>query len=167
MTMAPRAGSATVKGVRGRIVAAVVWIRRPELGLLGQGIRYAIAGATVASVSLAGTIVLAEGAGFAYEVAFAIAYSAAVVTHFILQRYFVWSHHEEYALPLHLQLVRYLPIAATNYGIVAGALALLPHALHTSSLHVYLVSTVSMTAISFLLFRTSVFHAQGGAEESG
>jgi len=83
-----------------------------------------------------------------------------VLTHFTLQRYFVWSHHEEFALPLHFQIVRYLPIAAFNYGVVAIAIAILPHALHTQSRVVYLASTLSMTAISFALFRTSVFHAQ-------
>jgi putative flippase GtrA len=165
MSAAP--GAAAPKSVRGRIAAAYVWIRRPELGLLGQGIRYAIAGATVASVSLTGTIVLAEGVGLAYEAAFGIAYSAAVVTHFSLQRYFVWSHHEEFALPLHHQLVRYLPIALTNYGVVAIALAVLPHALHTSSLSVYLVAVLTMTALSFLLFRTNVFHPQKSSEERG
>ena len=145
----------------------MVWVRQPELGLLGQGIRYAIAGATVAFVSITGTLVIAEGVGLAYEAAFGIAYSAAVVTHFTLQRYFVWSHHEEFALPLRYQLVRYLPIALLNYGVVAIALLVLPHALHAPSGVIYLASTLSMTSISFLLFRTRVFHAQEAAEGPG
>lgn len=162
----PKPPAPTPRGVIGRINAAFVWIRRPELGLLGQGIRYAIAGATVAFVSIVGTLVLAEGAGLAYEAAFAIAYAAAVVTHFTLQRYFVWSHHEEYALPLHLQLVRYLPIAAVNYGAVAIAIAVLPHALHVRTGEAYIGATLSMTVISFLLFRTTVFHAEDSPEEN-
>jgi putative flippase GtrA len=146
--------------MRRLITAAVGWIRRPELGVLGQGIRFAIAGATVAVVALTGTIVLAEGFGLTYEAAFGIAYTAAVATHFSLQRYFVWSHHTEFALPLQLQLVRYLPIALANYGVVATALEVLPRALHASSLDVYLIATFAMTALSFILFRTSVFHAK-------
>jgi len=153
-------GPASQRGLREKVVAAIAWIRRPELGLRGQAIRYALAGATVAFVSITGTLVLAEAVGLAYEAAFGIAYAAAVVTHFTLQRYFVWSHHEDFALPLHFQIVRYLPIAAFNYGVVAVAIAILPHALHTQSRVVYLASTVSMTAISFVLFRSSVFHAQ-------
>jgi putative flippase GtrA len=160
-------GAAAARSVRRYITSAIVWIRRPELGVLGQGIRYAIAGATVALVSLTGTIVLAEGAGLAYEAAFAIAYTAAVVTHFSLQRYFVWSHHEKFALALHHQLMRYLPITLANYGVVALALAVLPHALHVSSLPVYLVATALITVASFLLLRANVFHPQRSSEESG
>jgi putative flippase GtrA len=159
-------GAAAAKGVRWWITAAIVWIRRPELGVLGQGIRYAIAGMTVACVSMTGTIVLAEVVGLAYEAAFAIAYTTALVTHFSLQRYFVWSHHEAFALLLHLQLVRYLPIALANYGVVAIALAVLPGALGVASLPVYVIATLSVTVLSFLLLRTSVFHAQQSGGEA-
>jgi putative flippase GtrA len=153
--------------MRGQITAALVWIRRPEHGLLGQGIRYGIAGATVALVSLGGTIGLAEGVGLPYEAAFGIAFTTAVITHFSLQRYFVWSHHEDFALPVHLQVARYLPIALANYGLVAIALAVLPRALDVSSLPVFLTATLLTTLLCFLLFRTSVFHAQPGSGESG
>jgi putative flippase GtrA len=165
--MAPPKPPQPATGVRGRVTAAVVWIRQPELGLLGQGLRYAIAGATVAFVSIAGTLSLGEGAGLSYAVAFSCAYAVAVVVHFTLQRYFVWSHHEEYALPLHLQLVRYLPIAAVNYGVVEVAILVLPHALHIPERDVYLGMTVLMTVTSFLLFRTSVFHAQESTDGDG
>jgi putative flippase GtrA len=153
-------GSATPGSPRDRIVAAIVWLRRPELGTLGQGIRYALAGGTVALVSLTVTIVLAQGVGIAFEVSFVIGYTLAVITHFTLQRVFVWSHHEEFALPIHHQLGRYLPVALTNYGLVALAIAFLPHALGASTLVVYVSATALVTLCSFVILRSRVFHAE-------
>ena len=112
---------------RERLAAAVRWIRSPDLGVIGQGMRFALAGVTTAVVSLVTTITLAEGVGLAFEAAFAIGYAVAVTTHFTLQRVFVWMHREAFALPIHLQLVRYVPIALGNYGVVAVAIAVLPH----------------------------------------
>jgi putative flippase GtrA len=145
--------------IRERIVTTVAWVRSPELGLIGQGARYAAAGATVALVALATTITLAEGVGLPYEAAFAIGYSLAIATHFTLQRVFVWSHHEGFALPFHQQLVRYLPIALGNYGFVAAAIALLPQLLGVATLIVYLGATALATVVGFLLLRSRVFHA--------
>jgi putative flippase GtrA len=160
-------GTAASATPRQRIVAVIVWIRRPELGILGQGIRYGIAGATVALVSLGGTIALAQGFGLPFEAAFAIGYTLALITHFTLQRFFVWSHHEEFALPVHQQLVRYLPVALSNYGIVALAIAVLPRALGISSLVVYVVTLLLVTLLSFLILRSRVFHAEDGSEDAG
>jgi putative flippase GtrA len=140
-------------------------MRRPELGVLGQGIRYALAGATVALVSLTATIVLAQGFGLAFEAAFGVGYALALVTHFTLQRFFVWSHGEQFALPIHHQLGRYLPVALSNYGLVAVAIAVLPRALGTSSLLVYLAATGLVTALSFVIFRSRVFHAEDSSED--
>jgi putative flippase GtrA len=152
-------------GLRGRIVGAIRWIRRPELGLLGQGIRYAMVGATVALISLTGTLVLAEAVGLPYEAAFAISYAVAIVTHFTLQRLFVWVHHEGFALPIHHQLVRYLPLTLTNYAIVAVAIAVLPHALGIRTPIVYVGATVVITVASFLLLRHGIFHAPAQERE--
>lgn len=157
---------AQATSLRGRIVAAIAWIRRPELGLLGQGIRYAMVGATVAVMSLTGTIILAEVVGLPYELAFAISYTIAVTTHFTLQRLFVWVHHEGFALPIHRQLVRYLPVTLTNYGVVAAAIAVLPHLLGISTLIVYVGATVAITLVSFVLLRQRIFHAPSPEQTS-
>ena len=102
----------------------------------------------------------------AFETSYAIGYAVALATHFTLQRYFVWSHHEEFALPIHHQFVRYLPVALANYGLVALAIAVLPRALDTSSLLVYLAATAVVTLGSFLIFRGGVFHAEDAPEGS-
>ena len=149
---------------RERLAAAVAWIRSPDLGVIGQGMRFALAGVTTAVVSLVTTITLAEGVGLPFEAAFAIGYAIAVMTHFTLQRVFVWMHREAFALPIHLQLVRYVPIALSNYGVVALAIAILPRLLGVAALFVYLGATLVVTLVSFLLFRTRVFHADTPAE---
>ena len=115
---------------------------------------------------LTATVVLAKGFGLPFEAAFGIGYALALITHFTLQRFFVWSHHEEFALPIHHQLGRYLPVALSNYGLVALAIAVLPRALGTSSLVAYLAATAFMTVVSFLIFRSRVFHAEGPSEDS-
>jgi putative flippase GtrA len=141
------------------VLAAAAWIRSPELGLVGQGMRFAIAGATAALVSLGATITLSQGCTLPLEAAFAIGYATGLTAHFTLQRVFVWRHHAEFALSGQHQLARYLPIALTNYGVIALAIALLPRLLGVAPVAVYLVATGVVTTISFLLFRTRVFHA--------
>lgn len=158
--MIPAGKSTAFAKARCRLMAAVAWIRSPEFGLIGQGMRFAIAGMTASVVSLGLTITLAQGFGLPFEAAFAIGYTIAVMTHFTLQRVFVWTRHEEFALPVHHQLARYLPIAVCNYATVALAIALLPHLLHVAALVVYLGATAVVTVMSFLLFRTRVFHAE-------
>jgi putative flippase GtrA len=145
--------------------AAVARIRSPEFGVIGQGMRFVAAGGTAALISLAATITLAEVVGLPFEVAFVLGYSAAVSAHFTLQRVFVWRHHGEFALPIHQQLIRYVPIALTNYGVVALAIALLPNLLRVAPLPVYLAATAAMTVLSFLLLRTRVFHPDEVAGE--
>jgi putative flippase GtrA len=144
------------------LAAAIAWIRAPDADLIGLGMRFAITGVTVALVSLGATITLAQGVGLPFEAAFAIGYSIAIATHFTLQRVFVWTHHTGFALPLRHQIARYLPVALTNYALVALAIAVLPQLLHVASLVVYLGATAIVTVVSFLLFRAHVFHADLG-----
>lgn len=132
---------------------------------MGQGMRYTLTGATVAFVAVAVTIALAEGARLPYEAAYAIGYSVAIITHFSLQRWFVWAHHEGFALSIHHQLARYLPFALFNYGCVAAAIALVPHLLGVTTSAAYLGATVVMTILGFLVLRTRIFHSGRVADE--
>ncbi len=129
-------GSFTTGGARGLVHT----LKAPESGMLGQGVRFALSGGTVALVYLATTTVLAEVVGLPFQVALAIGFCVGLVVHFTLQRLFVWSHHEEFALPLSHQLGRYLAVAAAQYGVTAASTALLPHALGVSTEIVYLVT---------------------------
>jgi putative flippase GtrA len=134
--------------------------------LVGQGTRFALAGGTVALVYLAGTTVLAGVVGLPFEIALAIGFAIAIAVHFMLQRVFVWTHHEEFALPLGQQVGRYLATAAVQYGLTAASIAFLPSALGVSTEIVYLVTVAVVSSINFLIFRNGIFHARPAAKDA-
>lgn len=148
---------------------AIERIRSPDSGLFGQGVRFALAGSVVLGVYILMTLVLADVAHLAFQVALAIGFVTAVVTHFTLQRLFVWSHHEEFALRIHAQITRYVAMALVQYGLTAGATSLLPELLGLPTEVVYLTVAVLVTMANFFTFRTRVFHAaeQGPRAEHG
>jgi putative flippase GtrA len=147
---------------RGRVADLVLALKAPESGLLGQGVRFGLAGATVALVYLATTTILAEGVGLPFQAALAIGFCVGIIVHFTLQRVFVWAYHEEFALPLHHQLGRYLIVAAMQYGVTAASTGLLPSALGIPTELVYLATVAVVLSANFLLFRNGIFHAKAG-----
>ena len=62
------------------------------------------------------TTVLADIVGVHFQVALAIGYGVALMVQFTLYRVFVWTHNEDYALPMHHQAGRYLAAAGAGYG---------------------------------------------------
>jgi putative flippase GtrA len=129
-------------------------------GLLGQGLRYVMTGATVLLVYLLSTLVLSDVVGLPFQVALAIGFCLALALHFTLQRMFVWAQHDgEYALPFRHQVRRYLLVAGAQYGITAASVALLPAALGLPTEVVYVATVLLTASANFLLFRHSVFHA--------
>ena len=139
-------------------------LRTPDSGLLGQGVRFALAGSVVTVVYVGTTTLLAEVAGLRFEVALALGFGVALIVHFTLQRLFVWTHHEEFALPWHRQAGRYLVLAGAQYGVTAASNALLPEALGVSTELVYLATVVVVLSVNFLVFRHSIFHAKPATE---
>jgi putative flippase GtrA len=142
-------------------------LRAPDPGILRQGLRFALAGGTVALVYLTTTTVLAEVIGMPFQAALAIGSCVGLVVHFTLQRLFVWTHHEEFALPLHHQAGRYLALAAAQYGVTAASTSLLPSALGVSTEIVYLATVVVVLSVNFLVFRHRIFHAKPAVPENG
>lgn len=139
-------------------------LRGPGSGILRQGFRFALAGGTVALVYLTVTTLLAKVAGLPFQAALAIGFCIAIAVHFTLQRVFVWTHHEEFALPLHWQAGRYLAAAAVQYGVTAASIALLPSALGVSTELVYLATAAVVMSANFLVFRHGIFHAKPAAQ---
>jgi putative flippase GtrA len=140
-------------------------LRAPGPGVLRQGIRFGLAGGIVALVYLSVTTALAEVVGLPFQAALAIGFSVGLLVHFTLQRLFVWTHHEEFALPLHHQVGRYLMLSAAQYGVTAASTALLPAALDVSAEAVYLATVVVLVSTNFLVFRYGIFHAKAAAPE--
>ncbi len=140
-------------------------LRTPDSGILGQGVRYALAGGTVLVVYLTTTTVLADVFGVPFQAALAIGFSVGLMIHFTLQRFFVWTHHEEFALPLRHQVGRYLTFAGVQYGVTAASTSLLPSALNVSTEVVYLATVVVIVCTNFLVFRHRIFHAKPAVPE--
>jgi putative flippase GtrA len=146
--------------IRRRLIGAARHLLSPNSGILGQGMRFGLAGGTVALVYLATTTVLAEVVGMPFQLALGIGFCVGLVVHFTLQRVFVWTHHEEFALSFHQQLGRYLVIAAVQYGITAASTSLLPPVLGLPTEVVYLATVAVVVSTNFIVFRHGVFHAQ-------
>jgi putative flippase GtrA len=134
-------------------------IRSPEAGLIGQGFRFVLAGGTVAGVYLLTTLTLADLVGLPFQVSLAIGFGVALLVHFSLQRLFVWTHHEEFALPLHHQAGRYLLVAGSQYGLTVASTSLLPSLLGVPVEIVYVMTVAALTCTNFLVFRHGIFHA--------
>jgi putative flippase GtrA len=135
-------------------------LRSPDSGLVGQGVRFGIAGGTVALVYLVTTTILADVVGLPFQVALAIGFCVGIVVHFTLQRTFVWVHNEDFALPLRHQAGRYLVVSAIQYGLTAASTSLLPSALGVPTEVVYLATVAIIVSLNFVVFRHRIFHAR-------
>lgn len=136
-------------------------LRDPDSGLLGQGVRYAISGCIVATVYLGVTTLLADVVGLRFQIALAIGFCCGISVHFTLQRFFVWVHQEEFALPFRHQAGRYLLLSGAQYGLTAASTALLPGALGLPTELVYVATVAILVCTNFIVFRHGVFHARG------
>jgi putative flippase GtrA len=134
-------------------------LRSPESGVVGEGLRFAIAGGTVALIYLTTTTVLAEVFDVPFQLALIIGTITGLTAHFTLQRLFVWVHHEEFALSVHAQVGRYLLVAAVQYALTALSTSVLPGVLDLPVTAVYLATALSIAAMNFLVFRRRIFHA--------
>jgi putative flippase GtrA len=134
-------------------------VRSPRWGIYGQGFRFALSGAVVASVYATATTVLHEVCGLPFELALAIGYVVSAVVHYTLQRLFVWRHNEQFALAAHSQVARYLCVSLSQYGLTALATARLPGLLGAPVEAVYLTTMLILAVINFVVFRSRVFHA--------
>lgn len=83
--------------------------------LRGQGLRFVIVGGVIAGVYVGTTTLLDEIIGVPFELSLAIGFALAIVTHFSLQRLYVWRHAAAFALSLHHQLARYVAMAGVQY----------------------------------------------------
>lgn len=138
----------------------ILYIRSPDSGIVGQGVRYALVGCVVAFIYVATTTVLADVFAVPFQLALSIGFVTGICVHFTLQRLFVWVNNAQFALGVRGQMGRYLLVAAFQYAVTTISTLLLPKALGVPVTIVYLVTAPMLTVISFLLFRSRVFHAR-------
>lgn len=142
-------------------------VRSPRSGLLGQLVRFGLAGGLVTLLYLTVTTVLSQVVGLPFELALIIGFVSALLLHFTLQRLFVWVHDDGFALGMDRQVRRYLVMAGCQYGVTALATAVLPRALGVPTELVYLATMVVVTSTGFLIMRFVIFHGNGSAARSG
>lgn len=140
------------------IPARVSHVFSSDSGAIGQGIRYAMSGGVVGLVYLTMTTVLAEVVAVPFQLALVIGFATSTFVHFTLQRTFVWMHSSRFALDARSQALRYLPVIAIQYPLMAASTSLLPSALGVSPTYVLFVTAGAFAATNFLLFRRRVFH---------
>jgi putative flippase GtrA len=122
--------------------------------------RFITAGGFVAVVNL-GTGALLLALGVEVQLAVAVAYLAAITTHFTLQRLFVFAGEGAFALTLGRQLRRYTAMAAVQYPATAGLVALLVAA-GLSNLGAVVCAALLVTPVTYVLLRTRMFHLAAG-----
>lgn len=138
----------------------IAHLRSPRSGLLGQLVRFGLAGGSVAALYLTVTTVLSQVLSVPFQIALAVGFTCGLLLHFTLQRLFVWIHYEDFALRLRHQIGRYLTMAAAQYGLTALSTAELPAALGISEEGVYVMTWAVVTTVGFLLMRFVIFHAE-------
>jgi putative flippase GtrA len=134
------------------------YLRSPQSGLRGQIVRFGLAGGLVTLLYLTVTTTLSQLLGFPFEIALTIGFVCALLLHFTLQRLFVWSHSDGFALPMRHQVRRYLVMAGTQYGCTAASTAVLPGAIGAPTELVYLATMAVVTTMGFLVMRFIIFH---------
>jgi putative flippase GtrA len=125
--------------------------------LTGPLIRYGIAGGCVGLVYLTLPLLLGDVVGLPIDAAIAIAYAIALTLHFNLQRHFVFARVDQFALTTFKQIGRYAMIVAIQYPTTALAIAFLPRLLGVSSDAVFLIVTLAISLMAFLILRRHVF----------
>jgi putative flippase GtrA len=140
--------------------ALVQRLLAPDSQVLGQGVRFVLVGGLVALIYLLTTTLLALVAGVPFEIALTTGFLLAIAVHFTLQRVFVWTNHNGFALPLHRQAGRYLSISGAQYGVTSASTALLPGVLGLHTEVVYVATVMLLAATNFIVFRHGVFHAK-------
>jgi putative flippase GtrA len=109
-------------------------------------------------VYLGSTTLLADVAGFTFQLALAIGFGLAMAVHFTLQRLFVWAQPDEFALSLGHQAVRYVVLSGAQYAVTAASTAFLPGALGVDTEIVYFATVAVVVGTNFLVFRHGIFH---------
>jgi putative flippase GtrA len=134
-------------------------IRSPEWGIAGQGVRFVIAGGLVAGVNVTITLGLHSVFSVQFQIALAVGFVTGVLLHFTLQRVFVWRHYESFALRIHHQVLRYVLVGASQYGVTALSTSALPGLLDLPVEFVYIATMLTVAVVNFLVFRGRVFHS--------
>jgi putative flippase GtrA len=116
-------------------------------------------GLLVAAWMFGAFAVLTLWAGLHPQPALALSYLSGLAIHFGLNRQWVFSSSDGYALHLSRQGRRYLLTVVTTYAISALSLLLFSGLLGANPLLVYYATAALLAAVTFLVFQRWVFHS--------
>ena len=122
--------------------------QHPTVQRLG---RFVLSGIVVQGTYAALMAVLLLGVDLPRQPALAVAYAGALIVHFTLNRQFVFAPGDGYAHGLSSHGTRYVLTAVVVYGITALGLAVLPGALGLAPYLVWLLVTMVIAVLNFLL----------------
>jgi putative flippase GtrA len=139
-------------------------IRSPRWGVAGQLIRFVLSGSIVAVVYVSTTTALHVVFAVPFQLALTIGFLVSLGLHFTLQRVFVWRHTERFALGARNQVIRYLGVAGSQYGLTALATSQLPRLVGLPVEAVYLLTMATIAVFNFIVFRGRIFHPDANAK---
>ncbi|MES1192861.1 MAG: GtrA family protein [Solirubrobacterales bacterium] len=119
--------------------------------------RFALSGLAVQGAYAALMAVFLLGVDLPRQLALVLAYAGALIVHFTLNRQFVFAPSDGYAHGLSSHGKRYLITAVVVYGVTALGLAVLPSALGIAPYLAWLLVTVTIGVLNFLLLGRFVF----------
>jgi putative flippase GtrA len=130
---------------------------RRRASLAHQPVRFILSGAAVAICHFSVATLLIAGLDVSPQPALVAAYGTAIALHFTLNRQFVFTDPQGYALRLSHQGVRYLVLAGCSYAITAVSVAILPGVVGLSPLVVFYCVAGGQAVLTFLVLRHWVF----------
>jgi putative flippase GtrA len=119
--------------------------------------RFALSGVAVQGVYTALMAVLLLGVDLPRQLALAVSYTGALSVHFTLNRQFVFARGDGYAHELSSHGKRYVLVAIVVYGVTALGLAVLPDALGLTPYLAWLLVTMAIAVLNFVLLGRFVF----------
>ena len=122
-------------------------------------VRYAINGSATTLLYIFLTLLLDGPGGLPIQVAIPVAYISSLVVNFTLQRAFVFTSSNGFALSRRSQLMRYGAAVLVQYTITATSTAKLPRLLGVPERNVYVVTVLCLALCAFLTLRSVVFHS--------
>ena len=120
--------------------------------LRAEGVRFVAVGAFITILYLSVTTVMRVVLDAPWWLAIAVGYVIATSTHFVLHRKVTFAK-DEFQLTTTQQAVRFIAVVVAQYAFTATAMSILP-----SSLITFFCVAAVVTAASFLISRTRLFH---------
>ena len=119
--------------------------------------RFALSGIAVQGAYAALMAAFLLGASLPRQLALVLAYTGALIVHFTLNRQFVFARSDGYAHGLSSHGKRYLVTAVVVYAVTALGLAVLPGALDVAPYLAWLMVTLAIGVLNFMLLGRFVF----------